>query len=50
MRKGSPEAPYADLVALAQEVFAFLSPAERDQVFRETAQRLYPALAAARTV
>lgn len=41
---GSPAAPYQELVDLAREVCAFLSPADREQVFAGTAHSLYPAL------
>lgn len=42
---GSPTAPYRELVELAREAVAFLSPADQEQVLAGTARRLYPTLA-----
>jgi len=41
---GSPAAPYRELVDLAREALAFLSPTDREQVLAGTALSLYPAL------
>jgi predicted TIM-barrel fold metal-dependent hydrolase len=42
--RGSPAAPYADLVVEARSALAFLSSDEQEQLFSGTARRLYPAL------
>ena len=42
---GSPADPYKDLVDMAREALAFLSPADREQLFAATARGLYPSLA-----
>ena len=41
---GSPAAPYKELVDLARETLAFLSPADREEMLAGTARRLYPTL------
>jgi len=44
--QGSPAAPYKELVDLARETVAFLSPADREQMLAGTARSLFPVLAA----
>lgn len=43
--KGSPAAPYKDLVDMARDTLTFLDAADRDQYFGGTAHSLFPGLA-----
>ena len=45
--QGSAADPYKELVDLAREALAFLSPADREQLLAGTARSLFPALARA---